>query len=83
MLRWEVIGPADLAFPPPLSDKQEVPQYAAELQKRLTDCYNTARQHLKAAAEMQRKDYDTRIFELSYNIGDLVYRRNHHAKNLY
>ena len=56
-------------------------KYRTVITVTLTDCYSTARQHLKAAAEMQ-KDYETRILELSSNIVDLVYRRHYRAQKL-
>ena len=82
MLGREVTSPTDLIFPPATSNKVEVPDYLENLQTRLADCYSKARLHLKAAAQSQKKNYDTRIAEQIYTEGDLVYRRNFRAKKL-
>ena len=82
MLGREVISPVDLTFSSAVTSNSSIPEYVEDLQSRLFNCYHLARKHLKMAAESQKKNYDTRIIEHTFQVGDLVYRRNHRAKKL-
>ena len=73
MLGREVISPVDLAFSAGVTSMSSLPEYVEDLQSRLFNCYQLARKHLKMAAESQKKNYDTRIVENTYQVGDLVY----------
>ena len=82
MFGREVNIPADLLFPPPADDGLTTPEYVEEMREHLTDCYNRARQHLKSAAKSQKRNYDTRIVEHTFRVGDAVYKRNPRFKKL-
>ena len=82
MLGREVTLPSDLLFPYHAAEELNPVEYVQDMQKRLTDCYHRARQHLKSASKSQKKIYDTRVVEHSYSIGDIVYKRNPRFKKL-
>jgi hypothetical protein len=54
---------------PAQENSKPVNEYAYNLQERLEEVYYTARQHLMASAERQKKDYDTRLTKHTYKTG--------------
>ena len=83
MFGREVHLPVDLLFPRPAAEEpKDTHQYASELVEKLHECYHIARDHLRAAAQRQKRDYDTRMIERQYKAGDLVYKRHHIRKKL-
>lgn len=47
-------------------------EWSADLGRRLVDAHACARHNLKQAQHRQKRDYDLRIVENHYNLGDLV-----------
>jgi len=81
MFGREVNMPADVVYPMPSKEAStDVHEYVHELRKKMESCFQLTRQHLQAAATRQKRDYDSRIFENKYTIGDLVYKRRVNAK---
>ena len=75
MLGREVVGPRDLLFH--LFEEQsgrEPPAYVRELRDALSRTHEIARQHLRVAQERQKRTYDLKLAERSYEEGDLVYK---------
>ncbi len=57
-------------------------EYVDALRENMQVCYDHAREHLKVAAERQKRYHDTRIKENKYQVGDMVYRHNHMRSKL-
>lgn len=76
MFGREVNLPANLLFPFPRDvDHTETHEYLYQLRDKVEECYHLARENLKEASERQKRDHDTRIYERTYQKGDLVYKR--------
>ena len=74
MFGREVNLPSDILFPFPQTEvAPDLPEYVLELRERMEECYNIVRQNLKATAERQSRQHDTRIVENQYKVGDIVY----------
>ncbi|XP_060758004.1 uncharacterized protein LOC132868818 [Neoarius graeffei] len=58
------------------SDRMEVADYLCNLREGLEEAQHTAREHLRAAQERQKKTYNVRAQEQSYSVGDLVYMKD-------
>jgi predicted aspartyl protease/transposase InsO family protein len=77
MLGREVRAPVDVVY-----GSSETPaatasdNYAEELDNRLQRAYRLVREHLKVAAERNKKYYDLRVRPQTYNVGDWVYYFN-------
>ena len=83
MFGREVNLPADVVFPFPHEDApKDVHDYVHELRSKMEKCFHLSRQHLQSAAARQKHDYDSRIQENKYQIGDLVYKRCVNVKKL-
>ena len=83
MFGRETSGPVDLPFPVPKEGQSpSVPEYVVSMQERLVECYNLARELLRAAAERQKRDHDTRVSQNKFQPGDLVWKRYHVRKKL-
>ena len=83
MFGRETSGPVDLLFPVPKEGQSpSVPEYVVSMQERLVECYNPARERLRAAAERQKRDHDTRVSQNKFQPGDLVWKRYHVRKKL-
>ncbi len=61
-----------------VANQEETPyaDYVRTLHERLLLVHKTAREHLHSAQERQKKDYDLRVKESSFEEGDLVYLTN-------
>lgn len=55
------------------SDRMETADFLYNLEEGLKEAQDTAREHLRIAQERQKKTYNVRAREHSYNVGDLVY----------
>lgn len=82
MMGREVNIPINIIYPLP---KEESPQngieYVANLREKMEEMYKIARENLGKAANRQKIDYDSRIWENSYSIGSLVYKlKPYHRK---
>jgi len=83
MLGREVLLPSQIIFPlPPKQDDQNPDSYVSLLKSKLEEVYHTARQNLQKPATRQNKNYDTRVSQLTYKIGSLVYKYNDCFKKL-
>jgi len=72
-----------IIFPlPPIQDDQNPDSYASLLKSKLEEVYHNARQNLQKSATRQNKNYDTRVSQLTYKIGSLVYKYNDCFKRL-
>ena len=47
--------------------------YVAETQRRLRDAHQLAREHLNAAAERRKDDYDIKVKKATFSVGDSVW----------
>lgn len=83
MFGREVILPNQIIYPLPDQKHNKNPEdYVGELRAKLENIYKVARENLKEYATRQKKDYDTRISENRYTLGQLVYRFNDVPKKL-
>ena len=81
MLGRETTTPVDLQFPCLDYEQGESSEYAQELRRQLSRCYEIARVNLKRATERQLKTHDTRISQHRYTPGQAVMKRSHkHSK---
>ena len=76
MFGREVSMPKDMVYPFQRSvEPCNVHEYVTQLRDRMEECYHIARKNLRAAAERQKRDYDSRTVEYPYKVGDVVYKR--------
>ena len=54
--------------------RSECPGICSKVKRNLRDAHQFARDHLKTAQSRQKRDYDLRLSERSYEVGDLVYK---------
>ena len=75
MLGREVFSPRDLLFKlVDENDNKEPPAYVQQLMDTLSKTHQIAREHLKVSQNRQKKTYDVKLAERSFEEGDLVYR---------
>lgn len=75
MLGREITQPVDLVYPLTLarhSDK-DLDQYLAELIRNICIAHETARDTLKTTQSIMKRNYDLKILEKPYRVGDIVY----------
>ena len=83
MFGREVNMPNDILFPFPRPEKpSDVHEYVSELRDRLEECHHSARKNLRSAMERQKRDYDSRLVEHSYEKGDVVYKKEGAGRKL-
>ena len=83
MFGREVNIPSNILYPFPRQEEPaSIHEYVSELRDRLEETYHTVRENLKLAAQRQKRDYDSRIVENVYNVGDLVYKKEGAGKKL-
>ena len=82
MLGREVLEPIDLMLGTVDQHlRQETPvEYVKKLEERLKFVHKQARDTLFSAQRRQKKDYDLKVLERKYNVGDLVYLINSSSK---
>ena len=79
--------PLDLVMGLPITESNDVEnldQYVAEMMERAEEAYGRAREHLQAAAERRKTDYDIRVKEQKFKVGDWVwyyYPRRYQGKS--
>ena len=82
MLGREVMEPVDLMLG--LKDqslrKDSPVEYVQRLEQRLKSAHTLAKEHLLSAQRRQKKDYDLKVLERKYSVGDLVYLINSSTK---
>jgi len=77
MFGREVRAPIDVIYgSPPGSCPASYDNYASELEDRLRQAYTLVREHLKVAAERNKRYYDLRVRSQRYREGDWVYYFN-------
>ena len=76
MLGREVIQPIDLitGMAELNSQIKEPSQYIVDLKKSIEEAHSQTRENMLAAQLRQKRDYDVKLFQKTYNIGDVVYR---------
>ncbi len=84
MLGREVVMPADLVFGglPSKSVEGELDPYVTQLGETLKKVHELARSNLQAAQHIQKKTYDRKACEHTYEVGDLVYKLDPTARKL-
>ena len=79
----EVTLPVDVIFPLPRQEASvNEHEYVSMLREKMEECFNIARKQLYAASLRQKRDYDSRIVEIIYKSGDVVYKKCAPAKKL-
>ena len=73
MLGREVCQPIDLILGLTRSTPRDPPTWVANLLSNLSDIHKLARERIGEAQLRQKRDYDLRLFERSYKLGDVVY----------
>ena len=68
MLGREINQPADLMFRTP--EKEE---FVTELQEAMVSAHETARKTLQTAQMRMKRDYDVKVLQREFQVGDLVY----------
>ena len=73
MLGREVNTPADLMFPQQKRESLEPDDHVSKLVSQLHKSHETARARLQTTSKRMKRDYDLRLLERSYEVGDAVY----------
>ena len=73
MLGREINLPAHLMFPFPSKNSPSLDQFVTELIEDVQIAHETARDTLKTTTRRMKRDYDLKIREKSYNVGEVVY----------
>ncbi|XP_062587581.1 uncharacterized protein LOC134249189 [Saccostrea cucullata] len=73
MLGHDVHLPQEVIFGLHPSEKHSEADYVEQLMISMKKCEDLARQNLKKAVKSQKRLHDLRLYERTYNIGDLVY----------
>ena len=78
MLGREITQPVDLMMDTAVANLQisEPTSYVTKLQEAIGHVHNETRQHLKQAQHRQKRDYDLRLQERKFEVGDVVYKVN-------
>ncbi len=73
MLGREISTPAYLMFPQQTPEPLSADQYVATLMKNIQAAHNAARKKLQTSLRRMKRDYDVRVLQRSYAVGDVVY----------
>ena len=76
MLGREVMMPVDIVLGRPEADREEDESYdsfVGNMAARLEEAFKIARSELQCAAERRKRNYDLRVREQTYNLGDWVW----------
>ena len=78
MLGREVLQPIDLMIQPDVAEQNRCTPgtYAARHREAMGIAHRIARQNLQQSQRRQRRDYDLRLEEKKYSVGDAMYRFN-------
>ena len=82
MLGREVLKPVDLVFGIGDENQEELTpeNYVARLGQVMRSCHQAARFSLQSAVAINKRDYDLKMYQRSYERGDLVYLTNPQIK---
>ncbi|KAK3084013.1 hypothetical protein FSP39_006719 [Pinctada imbricata] len=74
MLGRDVNMPVDLIFPgPEPSEKEDYEDYVNKLVVQIQSAHEIAREKLKSGQAIAKRDYDLKVHEHTYSVGDVVY----------
>ncbi len=73
MLGREVNSPAYLMFPQARNQPVSADQYVATLMKNIQASHDVARANLQTSLRRMKRDYDIRLLQRTYAVGDVVY----------
>lgn len=75
MLGREITQPVDLVYPLTLArhSGKDLDQCLAELIENICIAHETARDALKTTQSIMKRNYDLKILEKAYRVGDIVY----------
>ena len=78
MLGREVFHPEDLVMGVAKANQSSMTpaEWVKHLSSTLQEAHHVAREHLKSNLFKQKRTYDLRINEKSFNLGDIVYLRD-------
>jgi transposase InsO family protein len=65
--------PAHLMYPLPKQEYKDTDGYVAELVQNMHDAHEFARKKLETSLTNMKRDYDVKVFEKQYKVGDPVY----------
>ena len=80
MLGREVRHPADLLFGVETAEVTSMPEFVTKMQERFRRIHDLVREKLKTSQVRQKKVYDQHLRQATYQVGDVVYRRNDVSK---
>lgn len=81
MLGREVACPLDLMIGYKGKGREvDTEEYVASLSSAIIECHRMAREHLQNAQKRQKKDYDVKLNQSTYDTGDVVYEINSATK---
>jgi hypothetical protein len=73
MLGREVNIPAQMMFPHKMGKVRDPEDYSQELSVSLQEAHKLARDRLKSSSKRMKRNYDLRVLERNYEVGDRVY----------
>lgn len=73
MLGREINLPAQLMFPHSSKESGDIDQYVSDLVKQVQVAHEVARNNLKTATKRMKRNYDIKILERAFAVGDAVY----------
>ena len=74
MLGREINMPVDLRFPgPDAEDSEDHESYVNDLVSHIQEAHEIAREKLKSGQAIMKRDYDLKVHEHTYSVGDAVY----------
>ena len=73
MLGREVNQPVDLIFKTPSNNEVNLDEYSKKFKEAVLSAHDTAREKLHTSQRKMKRDYDIKVLEKSYKVGDLVY----------
>ena len=69
----EVNQPVDLIFKTPSNNEVNLDEYSKKLKEAVLSARDTAREKLHTSQRKMKRDYDIKVLEKPYKVGDLVY----------
>ena len=73
MLGREIMLPIDIMLGTAKTDVSETGNYIDTLEQNLSQAYATARKNIQGFQQRQKRDYDVKLIQHQYKLGDLVY----------
>ena len=73
MLGREINQPADLMFRTPENTVETEEEFVTELQEAMVSAHETTRKTLQTAQMRMKRDYDVKVLQREFQVGDLVY----------